>query len=133
LRKYRLRSSCLRGRSKDVFVTFVLAIGAALVGTVFVVWIGSGGAIPISNAIVRVPSFFFAGLWIPQVLSAVATVWFIQAFFGRLWLLVYAGYFSNFGNAEFIWSHGCASDVHTSTCGLNQLGSSKLAVLIATM
>ena len=63
-------------RSKDVFVTFVLAIGAALVGTVFVVWIGSGGAIPISNAIVRVPSFFFAGLWIPQVLSAVATVWY---------------------------------------------------------
>jgi len=56
--------------------------------SVFVVWIGSGGAIPISNAIVRVPSFFFAGLWIPQVLSAVATVWFIQAFFGRLWLLV---------------------------------------------
>ena len=51
----------------------------------------------------------------------------------RIWLLVYAGYFSNFGNAEFIWSHGCASDVHTSTCGLNQLGSSKLAVLIATM
>ena len=50
----------------------------------------------------------------------------------RLWLLVYAGYFSNFGNAGFIWSHGCASDVHTSTCGLNQLGSSKLAVLIAT-
>ena len=48
-------------------------------------------------------------------------------------LLVYAGYFSNFGNAGFIWSHGCASDVHTSTCGLNQLGSSKLAVLIATM
>ena len=42
------------------------------------------------------------------------------------------GYFSNFGNAGFIWSHGCASDVHTSTCGLNQLGSSKLAVLIAT-
>ncbi len=42
------------------------------------------------------------------------------------------GYFSNFGNAGFIWSHGCASDVHTSICGLNQLGSSKLAVLIAT-
>src|SRR5438552_16281667 len=42
------------------------------------------------------------------------------------------GYFSNFGNAGFIWSHGCASDVHTSTCGLNQLGSSRLAVLIAT-
>src|SRR5881398_1937477 len=45
---------------------------------------------------------------------------------------VCGGYFSNFGNAGFIWSQGCASDVHTSTCGLNQLGSSKLAVLIAT-
>src|SRR6478672_9782076 len=45
---------------------------------------------------------------------------------------VHQGYFSNFGNVGFIWSHGCASDVHTSTCGLNQLGSSKLAVLIAT-
>src|SRR5438477_4425719 len=45
---------------------------------------------------------------------------------------VCGGYFSNFGNVGFIWSHGCASDVHTSTCGLNQLGSSKLAVLIAT-
>src|SRR5436190_8387193 len=44
----------------------------------------------------------------------------------------YEGYFSNFGSAGFIWSHGCASDVHTSTCGLNQLGSSRLAVLIAT-
>ena len=43
------------------------------------------------------------------------------------------GYFSNFGNAGFIWSHGCASEVHTSICGLNQLGSSRLAVLIATM
>src|SRR5438477_12274892 len=42
------------------------------------------------------------------------------------------GYFLNLGNAGFMWSHGCASDVHTSTCGLNQLGSSKLAVLIAT-
>lgn len=42
------------------------------------------------------------------------------------------GYFSNFGSAAFMWSHGCASDVHTSTCGLNQLGSSRLAVLIAT-
>jgi len=41
------------------------------------------------------------------------------------------GYFSNFGNAGFSRSHGCASDVHTSTCGLNQLGSSRLAVLIA--
>lgn len=41
------------------------------------------------------------------------------------------GYFSNFGSAGFIWSHGCASDVHTSTSGLNQLGSSRLAVLIA--
>src|SRR5215471_8735679 len=40
--------------------------------------------------------------------------------------------FSNFGNAGFIWSHGCASNVHTSTCGLNQLGSSKLAALIPT-
>src|SRR5437773_6650496 len=26
------------------------------------------------------------------------------------------GYFSNFGNAGFIWSHGCASDVHTFIC-----------------
>ena len=43
------------------------------------------------------------------------------------------GYFSYFGNAGFMWSHGCASDVHTSTCGFNQLGSSKLAVLIATI
>ena len=45
----------------------------------------------------------------------------------------YEGYFSNFRRAGFIWSHVCASDVHTSTCGLNQLGSSRLAVLIATM
>jgi len=43
------------------------------------------------------------------------------------------GYFSNFGNAGFMWSHGCASDVHTSTCGFKQLGSSRLAVLIATI
>jgi hypothetical protein len=43
------------------------------------------------------------------------------------------GYFSNFGNEGFMWSHGCAFEVHTSTCGLNQLGSSRLAVLIATM
>src|SRR4029453_15880448 len=46
--------------------------------------------------------------------------------------VVCGGYSLNFGNAGFILSHGCASDVHTSTCGLNQLGSSKLAVLIAT-
>ena len=45
----------------------------------------------------------------------------------------YEGYFSNFRRAGFIWSHVCASDVHTSTCGLNQLGSSRLAALIATM
>jgi len=32
-----------------------------------------------------------------------------------------------------MWSHGCASDVQTSICGLNQVGSFKLAVLIATI
>jgi hypothetical protein len=42
------------------------------------------------------------------------------------------GYRSYLGNAGFILSHGCASDVHTSICRLNQLGSSRLAVLIAT-
>jgi hypothetical protein len=42
------------------------------------------------------------------------------------------GYRSYLGNAGFIWSHGCASDVHTSICRLNQLGSSKLATLIPT-
>jgi hypothetical protein len=37
-----------------------------------------------------------------------------------------------------LWQRGihlvprCASHVHTSTCGLNQLGSSRLAVRIAT-
>ena len=38
--------------------------------------------------------------------------------------------FSNFGSAGFISSHGCASDVHTSVLGLNQLGSSRLPALI---
>src|SRR5437868_6290718 len=48
----------------------------------------------------------------------------------RLWQADYSGGFSD--RSGFMWSHGCASDVHTSTCGLNQLGSSRLAVLIAT-
>ena len=45
---------------------------------------------------------------------------------------VHQGYFSNFVNVGFIWSHGCASDVHTSICGSNQLGSSRLPDRIAT-
>src|SRR4029453_3081343 len=47
-------------------------------------------------------------------------------------LRLQTGYFSNFGNAEFSSSHGCASDIHVSISGLNQLGSSRLAVLIPT-
>ena len=35
--------------------------------------------------------------------------------------------------AGFIWSQGCASDIHTSICWSNQLGSSRLVVLIATI
>src|SRR5262249_21849323 len=35
-------------------------------------------------------------------------------------------YFSNFGNFGSIASHGCASDVQISCCGLYTLGSSKL-------
>src|SRR5438132_6343614 len=35
-------------------------------------------------------------------------------------------YCSNFGNFGFIWSHGCASDVQISNCGLYKLGSSRL-------
>src|SRR4029077_3988804 len=35
-------------------------------------------------------------------------------------------YFSNFGNLESIASHGCASVVHMSCCGLYTLGSSKV-------
>jgi hypothetical protein len=43
------------------------------------------------------------------------------------------GYRSYLGNAGFTWSHGCASDLHTSNRRLNQFGSCRLAVLIATM
>src|SRR4029453_11232972 len=43
------------------------------------------------------------------------------------------GYFSYFGIAGSIWSHGCASEVKMSYCGRNQLGSSKLPALIPTI
>src|SRR5262249_47696452 len=35
-------------------------------------------------------------------------------------------YFSNFGNLGSSVSHGCASDVQISCCGLYKLGSSKV-------
>ena len=36
------------------------------------------------------------------------------------------GYFSNFLSFGSIKSHGCASEAHMCTCGVNKLGSSKL-------
>jgi len=32
------------------------------------------------------------------------------------------GYFSNFGKFGSMWSHGCASEIHIFTFGLNKLG-----------
>src|SRR6266436_8644376 len=39
-------------------------------------------------------------------------------------------YFSNFGRSGSIWSHGCASEVQISNCGLNDLGSSRLEAVM---
>src|SRR5215471_9117382 len=39
-------------------------------------------------------------------------------------------YFSNFGSSGFIASHGCASEVQISYCGLYKLGSSKVPAAI---
>ena len=64
--------------------------------------------------------------------SAIRVTWLATAS-QRLSSFSYFGYFSNFGSAGFIWSHGCASAVHTSICKLNPPGSSRLAVRIATI
>ena len=78
----------------DVVASFALAVCAAFMGTTFLVWIGGSmiqrTIIPIVQVAERVWAFFWPDLWTQQ-LSAVSTVWFIPAFFGRLWILSFVG------------------------------------------
>src|SRR5262245_56482211 len=79
-----------------------------------------------ANSFLRAPSHSLGETTLRFSIPRTVLIFGIQSSF------VYRGYFSKFGNAEFMGSHVCASDVHTSICRLNQLGSSRLVVLIAT-
>jgi fructose-specific phosphotransferase system IIC component len=58
---------------------------------VLVAWIASSGAISISFAAAKLSSRFFEYLQVPKAVAGIATIWFIPAFFGRIWLLLYVG------------------------------------------
>lgn len=71
----------------DVSITIGLTLCAAFVASVSLELLMFRGAVNISYA----ASHFFYELQVPIGFAGLATVWFIPAFFGRVWLLLYVG------------------------------------------
>lgn len=78
----------------DVVASIGLSLCAAFIGTACLAWMGRAIASGVFLTVNRTAAIAWSALWasfFSKQVWAIATVWFIPAFFGRLWIISYVG------------------------------------------